>query len=176
MDLRPGDVFATSNPNGLGAAICLAEKLKSPDGEADYGHTGIIQTVEGKTLEAVWKIQEQNLFEAYKGDRVLIARFAGSENAWSLRKGFEAVNPLKNRIYPFHRLFLHAIGLARWVHWLKTPVCSELTAMFLISAGVPMSCGKNYWGITPDNLVDEWRISKHFDIIFEGEINGPDEL
>jgi hypothetical protein len=171
MDLLlPGDVFATRNPNGLGKAICLAEKLKSPDGKAEYGHTGIIQDAQGKTLEAVWTIAEQNLFEAYKGDRVLIARFAESENAWTLRKGFEAVCPLKNRMYPFHRLLLHAIGLARWIHWMKTPVCSELTAMFLVNTGVPMSFGGNYWGITPDNLVDEWRISKHFDIIFEGEL------
>lgn len=170
IELKPGDVFATRNPNGLGSLIIEAQKRKSQDGQAEYGHTGIIQNSQGKTLEAVWTIAEQNLFEAYKGDRVLIARFAGSENTWSLVKGFDAVNPLKKRVYPFHRLLLHAIGLARWVHWIKTPVCSELTAMFLINAGVPMSCGKNYWGVTPDNLVDEWRISKHFDIVFEGEI------
>ena len=42
--------------------------------------------------------------------------------------------------------------------------------MFLINAGAEILAGKNYWGVTPDNLVDEWRISKYFDIIFEGEL------
>jgi hypothetical protein len=169
IPLLPGDVFATRNPNGLGKAICLAERLKSPDGEATYGHTGIIQDTEGKTLEAVWTIAEQNLFKAYNGDRVLIARWVGRSSE-ALKKGFNAVCPLRNRTYPFHRLLLHAIGLAKWIHWMKTPVCSELTAMFLINAGAKLYCGNQYWGVTPDNLVDDWKISKYFDVIFEGEL------
>jgi len=171
MKLLAGDVFATKNPNGLGRAICLAQKVKSPDGKAEYGHTGIIQTPDGKTLEAVWKIAEQNLFEAYKGNKVLVARLKNND-VKGLKSGLQKVLPLRDRIYPAHRLFLHAIGLARWIHFLKTPVCSELTAMFLVACGVPMSFDDNYWGITPDNLVDEWRISKHFDIIFEGILDG----
>jgi hypothetical protein len=165
--LLPGDVFATKNPNGLGKAICLAQMVKSPDGQAEYGHTGIIQSVKGKTLEAVWTIAEQNLFASYRGNKVLIARY-NKLDIDSLNRAFNEILPLKGRTYPFHRLALHALGLARWVHWLKTPVCSELTAMFLINAGASLLEGKNYWGVTPDQLVDEWRISKHFDIIYEG--------
>jgi len=169
LKLKPGDVFATRNPQGLGKAICLAEQMKSLDGAAEYGHTGIIQTGSGKTLGAVWTIAEQDFYQAYAGDRVLIARWDFMDAA-RLVKGFAAVRPLKDRRYPFHRLLLHAIGIAKWVHWLKTPVCSELTAMFLINAGAKLYCGTQYWGVTPDNLVDDWRISRYFTIIFEGEL------
>ncbi len=164
--LAPGDVFSTKNPQGLGRAICIAEAAKSQDGTAEYGHSGIIQDPAGKTFEAVWKIAEQNLFEAYKGQKVVIARWQGMTPE-AFKKGIDSVYPLLGRSYPYHRLLLHALGLGRFVHYLHTPVCSELTAQFLIAAGAITLAGQNFWGITPDNLVDEWRISKYFDIIYE---------
>ena len=33
IEIRPGDVFASRNPQGLGSAILLAQRLKSLDGE-----------------------------------------------------------------------------------------------------------------------------------------------
>ena len=166
--LNPGDVFSTQNPQGLGKAICIAEAAKSQDGTAEYGHSGIIQDAHGKTLEAVWHIAEQNLFDAYKGQKTIIARWQGM-NPTTYQLGMAAVYPELGRTYPYYRLLLHALGLAKWIHF-KTPVCSELTAQFLIAAGAITLEGKNYWGVTPDNLVDEWRVSKYFDVIFEGII------
>jgi hypothetical protein len=167
--LMPGDVFATQNPQGLGKAICLMESIESQDGTAQYGHSGIIQDAHGKTLEAVWHIAEQNLFDCYRGMNVLIARWRGM-NEVTYKIGMAAVHPLLGRTYPYQRLLLHALGLAKRVHIFKTPVCSELTAMFLINCGAIELEGKNYWGVTPDYLADEWRISKYFDIIFEGAL------
>jgi len=167
IEVRPGDVAATRNPQGLGKAILIAQTTKSQDGEAKYGHSLIIQDQAAKTFEAVWHIAEQNLFDAYKGHHVLIARWDGMTPE-AFAKGFGSVRHLLGRHYPYHRLLFHLLGLGRWVHFLKTPVCSELTAQFLINAGAITLCGQNFWGVTPDNLVDEWRISKHFDIIFEG--------
>jgi hypothetical protein len=89
-------------------------------------------------------------------------------NAATFQKGFDAVYPLLGRTYPYQRLILHMLGLAKWVHFLDTPVCSELTAKFLISAGAIELEGKNFWGVTPNYLVEEWRISKYIDVIFEG--------
>ncbi|MDD5170842.1 MAG: hypothetical protein PHN75_18650 [Syntrophales bacterium] len=167
--LMPGDVFATQNPQGLGKAICLMEAARSLDGKAEYGHSGIIQDAHGKTFEAVWHIAEQNLFDSYKGTKTIIARWKGM-NPECFKKGFDSVYPLLGRDYPWQRLVLHLCGLARWVHLLKVPVCSELTAQFLINCGAIMLSDKEFWGINPDNLVDEWRISKYFDVIFEGVI------
>jgi len=167
MILQPGDVFGTSNPQGLGKPICLAESLKSQDGKAEYGHTGILTSVHADTLEALWSIKSQNLFEVYKGHKVIIARWTGM-NTEAYQQGYEAIKPQIGRWYPVWRLALHAVGLAKWLHFLNTPVCSELTAMFLNKAGAKCLFGDNYWGVTPDNLVDEWIQSKYFDVTFEG--------
>lgn len=169
IHLQPGDVFASRNPQGLGKAICLAESLKSADGEAEYGHTGIITNSMGGTIEAVWSIREQNLFKEYKGMKVLVARWGGMDLK-AYEEGYNSIKKQIGRMYPYHRLFLHMIGLARFLHFFNTPVCSELTAMFLINAGAITLEGKECWGATPDNLVDEWRISKYFDVIWEGSL------
>jgi hypothetical protein len=167
LELQQGDVFATRNPQGLGSAICLAEKMKSLDGEAEYGHTGFfINGVTGTTFEALWTIKCQNFFEAYKGNKVLIARWNGM-NTTAFMDGFNAVKGQLGRPYPFYRLFLHLIGLGK-VHVDGQEVCSELTTHFLISSGAMVLSGKEWAGVTPDNLVDEWRISKHFSVVYEG--------
>jgi hypothetical protein len=168
IDLRPGDVFASRNPQGLGSMILLAQKMKSADGEAEYGHTGVILTPEGTTFEALWTIRRQSLFEAYKGQQVLVARHEDMSPE-AFQGGFQAVLPQEGRPYPLYRLVLHLFGLGK-VHVEGQEVCSEITAHFLVSAGATTLGGKNWFGITPDNLVDEWRISKHFEIVFEGTL------
>lgn len=168
--IYPGDVFASRNPQGLGSAILLAQRLKSLDGKAEYGHTGILLNAMGDTFEALWTIKTQKFFEGYKGDQVLIARWRGMDRN-SFRRGFEAVVPQAGRGYPWYRLLLHLIGLPK-IHVDGQEVCSELTAHFLVAAGAQILSGKRWAGVTPDYLVDEWRISKHFDIVFEGVLCG----
>jgi hypothetical protein len=168
ISLQSGDVFASRNPQGLGTAILLAEKMKSLDGEAFYTHTGIITDSIGTTFEALWTIKRQNLFDAYKGEQVIIARFIDMTPE-AFERGFNAVKAQEGRPYPFYRMFLMLFGLGK-LHIDGQEVCSEGTAKFLIYAGAIMICGKNPYGMTPDNHVDEWRISKYFDVIFEGEL------
>jgi hypothetical protein len=168
IEIRPGDVFASRNPQGLGSAILLAQKLKSMDGEATYGHTGFLMDVAGTTFEALWTIKSQSLWGAYKGSQVLIARWNGMDLTHYCR-GYAAVCDQRGRTYPFYRLLLHLIGLPK-IHVDGQEVCSELTAHFLVAAGAPIMSGKRWAGVTPDYLVDEWRISKHFDVIFEGTL------
>lgn len=168
VELKPGDVFASRNPQSLGKAINWLERLRSHDNEATYGHTGIIIKPDGTTVEAVWSITSQNLFKDYKGTKVLIARPVAM-NPEAYAKGFDAIKCHIGTSYPYYRLLMHFLGIGKFVHF-KTPVCSELTAKFLINAGIRCLSGQNYWGVNPDNLVDEWRISDHFDVIFEGVI------
>lgn len=172
IELKRGDVFASSNPQSLGVLIRLMQKIRARDRAAVYSHTGIIQDSFGRTLEAVMTITEQNLFEAYKGDKVLIARWVGMDME-AYQKGYAAIKHQIGRRYPFQRLFWHLLGVSRWVHVFKTPVCSELTEMFLYNAGAVTMSGGNFWGLNPDDLVDEWRVSKHFEIVFEGVITAP---
>ena len=168
IELNRGDVFASSNPQSLGRMINFVQRLKSKDNESTYGHTGIIVDGCGTTIEAVWKIETQNLFEDYKGQKVLIARWKGMDKD-NFLKGFGAITEHFGATYPYYRLFMHALGIGKFIHF-KTPVCSEFTQKFLVSCGAKTLAGNNWWGINPDDLVDEWRISEHFDIIFEGVI------
>jgi len=166
IELKPGDVFASRNPQSLGKLINFVQKLRAKDNASEYGHTGIIVNMAGQTVEAVFSITSQNLFRDYKGSKVLIARPV-SMTPEAYRQGFDAIKCHIGRTYPYYRLLWHALGIAKGLHFFSTPVCSELTTKFLISAGIKCLSGQNWWGINPDDLVDEWRISDHFDVIFE---------
>jgi hypothetical protein len=167
--LQPGDVFATRNPQSLGKLIMFVEAAKDESKTAEYSHAGIIQDSKGKTLEAVWHIEEQNIFTDYKGSKVIIARWNGM-TVDNYRKGWDSVKGEIGMTYPYYRLLLHLVGLASFIHLGSDTVCSELAEKFLINAGAIMIAGKNWWGLTPQELVDEWRISKYFDVIWEGTI------
>ena len=168
--LQPGDVFCTENPQGLGTLIKIAEEFRNESGTAIYTHSGIIIDSKGTTFEALWHIAEQNIFEAYKGQKVLIARWSGMMPD-AFQKGFDSVKDELGRTYPYYRLLMYLIGMEKWIHF-KTPVCSELTEKFLENAGAMMIAGTNWWGITPDELATEWRISKYFNVIYEGISGG----
>jgi len=172
--LCPGDEFATRNPMALGVAINFVQKAKAVDNESTYSHTGIITGADGATLEALWTIKSQNLWEAYKGDRVLVVRNINM-NPELYAAGFEKIRPHVDQWYPAHRLLLHFLGLAKWVHWDRI-VCSELTAKFETGCaeylGEDKAAGflRNYYGINPDNLVDRWKISRYYQTVFEGTV------
>jgi len=159
--LSPGMEFAVSSHSDLAHCINFMQKVKAVDNESTYNHAGIIVDEKGITFEALMKIKYSTL-DQYKGRQIIIVchkemgprRFA---LAWP------EIQKLNGKIYPFPRLLLHAVGLAKYVHW-KYPVCSELVAKFEFEAGIR----KQWWGINPDNLVDEWHISKYYEIVFEG--------
>jgi len=174
--LCPGDEFATKNPMALGMAINFVQKAKSVDNESEYSHTGIITDSYGATIEALWTVKAQNIWDAYRGEKVLIVRniemtlpvyVAGAVN---IRKHI-------GQWYPAHRFLFHLLGVAKWIHWDRI-VCSELTAKF--EAGCAEYLGpdrgsgfmRNYYGVNPDNLVDRWKISRFFNVVFEGMVEG----
>ena len=163
--LKPGDVFATSNPQMLGWMINFVQTMQSDDCSSTYGHCGIITSAQGETFEALWKIRP-GMLEAYTGKQILIARWTGM-NENTFKRGMLDILGQSGQWYPFGRLFLHLFGLPK-IHRKNSEVCSELTTHFLIKAGATMRSGQNWYGVSPDELVDEWRISKHFNIIVEG--------
>jgi hypothetical protein len=172
--LCPGDEFATKNPMTLGMAINFVQKVKSVDNESSYTHTGIITDVHGATLEALWTIKSQNLWEAYKGEKALIVRNVAMTLPVAVA-GFIKIREHVGQWYPVPRLLLHLIGAAKWIHWDRV-VCSELTAKFEEGCaeylGPDRASGfmRNHYGVNPDNLVDRWKISKYYEIMFEGMI------
>lgn len=172
--LCPGDEFATKNPMALGMAINFVQKAKAADNESEYTHTGILTDPYGATLEALWTIKSQNLWEAYKGEKALIVRNV-SMSLPIYVAGFAKIREHIGQLYPAPRLLLHLIGAAKWIHWDRV-VCSELTAKFEAGCaeylGLDRSYGfmRNWYGVNPDNLVDRWKISRYYETVFEGVI------
>jgi len=166
MDLQPGDIFLTRNPMALGKAINWIQRIKSNDNESIYSHAGIITTDSGMTLEALWTIKSQNLFDAYEGSRVMIGRNTRMTKDRYI-KGIKTVRPFTGRRYPFHRLFLHLIpGASKYINTGRFLVCSELVDKFLFEAGIE----KQYRGRNPDNIADMIRDWKKWETVFEGDI------
>lgn len=175
--LLPGDEFATKNPMALGTAINFVQRAKSIDNESEYTHTGIITAADGTTLEALWTIRPQNIWEAYRGKKTFIARNINMNPA-VFRAGYERVRKHIGQWYPFPRLLLHLLHVAKWVHWDRV-VCSELTAKFeagcaeYLDGIMTEKTGfmRNWYGINPDDLSDRWCISRYYNIVFEGIID-----
>lgn len=168
IELKSGDVFASKNPQSLGRMINCIQRIKSHDNQSEYGHTGIIIQDDGATIEALPDGIHVSTLDAYKGSKVLIARF-NKMTPEAYQKGFDSIKGHIWHTYPYYRLLMHFLGLGKFIHF-STPVCSELTQKFLINCGMTTITGTNYWGINPDDLVDEWRISDHVEVIFEGII------
>jgi hypothetical protein len=164
--IQTGDMFATNSGIWMGKGINFFQSLWSADNRAKYHHAGLLQNEEGKTFEALWTICEKNLFEEYKDKQVLIARCLNVDDQLKQNQ----LDALKERYlgtwYPFWRLGLHMFPpLARRLHFLDKPVCSELVAKYLWYIGVRH---KQWAGTCPDMLVDEWRYWRGIKIIFEG--------
>ena len=157
--VREGDLFLVNSESCLAGAICLVEKIKSLDNSATYNHAGIILDSKGTTLEALWRIDHADL-NAYKGRKILIVRHCGMNND-RFTKGIESVMKYHGKLYPVFRLFLHLVGLAKYIHW-TYPVCSELVGRFLYGAGLFKSTG---WGWNPDNLADFFIDNKAYDTV-----------
>jgi len=161
VPLSRGMEFAVNSGSNLARAINCAQKIKAVDNESCYNHAGIIVSSRGRTFEALWTIGFSDLDQYIGCEMIIVCHKLMSEPRFAA--AWPKIAKLNGKIYPFLRLPLHAIGLAKFVHW-KYPVCSELVAKFEVEAGLR----KNWWGINPDHLADEWRISKHYEIIFEG--------
>jgi len=162
--LAPGMIFCTENPMTLGRAINTVQRFWSNDGESTYSHAGIIKTASGMTYEALWKIQSQNIYEAYRGNKVLIGRHTSMTMA-DYQLGMDAVYQYSGNWYPFHRIFMHMIPpLAKYVNTGRFMVCSELVDKFLFETGL---C-KRYRGRNPDHIADMIKQWREWDVVYEG--------
>lgn len=171
MDLKPGDIFCSANIAGketfLSKGIIRVEKFWSLDNEATYGHSGVIVSDTGDTIEALWRIECQNIFKDYAGSNIIIGRhkLMTPEN---FERGYKAILDHKGDWYPGWRLvfFLCMPPLAKYLHFTGMPVCSEYTGEFLNAAGCDDF--KSYWGLNPDIIAERIKEWDDFDIVFEG--------
>lgn len=167
MNVQPGDLFCVhGNMWGVSSVIRTAERFWSKDNEATYGHSGIITSTAGDTLEALWKVEPGHL-ENYRGMPMIIARPTHTldDKEISLSDKLTAIAAIKaehlGQWYPVPRLFLHVLPpVAKYIGTGKRGVCSELTAK---CAWLMDARGEPWLGATPDMLADEWRRWKNFE-------------
>ena len=164
LTLKPGDIFLSRNPMMLGRLINWVQAFTSKDNQSEYSHAGVILDYKGETFEALWTNACQNLFKAYNGKKVLIARHKRMDAGRALA-GWNGVKHHKGKIYAGHRLlfFLLCPPLAKYFS-LGMAVCSEMTMKFLYKAGL----SKCWRGFNPDDIHDMVAHWKEYDVIFEG--------
>lgn len=169
LDLRAGDFFGTANPSPwLGKPISWAERFHSRDNQAIYTHSGIIINTEGDTIESLWRVETQNIWVAYAGKRILIARWNHlTDELWE--ETYLMLNEHIGISYPWWRLPLQLIPpLAKYLSFRSGKlVCSELVAKALYFMGARH---RWYTGTNPDTLADEWVRWKGYSVIAEGVI------
>ena len=160
-----GDVFCSTNPMSLGKAINTIQWIWSKDGESTYSHAGIFRDNNANTLESLWTVKSQNFFEAYKDDKVIIARYIGYCDAPIPTVIARIEKEHLGNIYPFWRIFLHIIPPLSKIGVFNRLVCSELCAKYLYYLGARHS---QYNSTNPDTLADEWRRWKDMEVVYEG--------
>lgn len=165
IQIHPGDCFFTKNSPLFDLPINVYQRIMSDDHKAEYGHCGTIIDTEGTTFEALWKIKNQNIWEAYKGEKILIGRHCCMTPA-KAKKGYDAVRHRLGQRYPWWRIPLMLIPpLARKVNLTGRGVCSETMFKQLNKSGFP----EYKWnGRTPDNGADLVKYDPDWEIIFEG--------
>lgn len=164
VQLKRGDIFLSRNPMMLGRIINFWQALWAKDRKATKSHAGIILDEKGTTFEALWTVKSQNLWEAYKGQEVLIGRPATiSED--DIERGIAIVENHKGQRYPFYRfLFFIVPPIARRVVFRRL-VCSELTCKYLYFAGLT----DIVWaGKVPDDIEEMILYHKDFEIVYRG--------
>jgi len=161
--VNPGDIFVSRNPMFLGRAINTVQKFHSKDKESTYSHSGIIIDERGTTFEALWTNRKQNLFEAYKGKRVLIGRHKDMCPAIAA-VGWACVKKYEGKAYAGWRLPLFFIPFAAKFVNTGNGVCSELTMKYLKHCRLAPA----YQGWNPDDIADMIRRWKEYEIIYEG--------
>lgn len=163
--LKPGDIFLSKNPMALGIAINAVQTFWSTDNKSEYSHSGIILDSAGKTLESLWTVKNQNLWDAYKGEQILIARHKlMSQGRFDL--GYSKIEKHIGQVYPLWRLPIMVFPPAGKYLSFGRVVCSELTCKMLNGAGFNIEWkGKN-----PDNVHDMVRRWADWEIFFKRKV------
>jgi len=182
--LRPGDVFATRNPQALGRGINAVQWVWSHDGKSTFSHTGIILDTKGTTFEALWTLRKGSIYD-YVGEKVCIARWGGMTDEIAKQALDTLMAEQEGKIYPGWRVPLHIVPpVAKFLTWGgRFAVCSELTAKFLYiihqqngwtdQYETKWPRHSHYCGTNPDMLSDEWHRWRGWGIGFEDILEVP---
>lgn len=159
--VQRGDMFLVRSAGIISRMIIAVEWFHSKDSRAHFGHSGIITSEKGDTLEALWTFRAGNL-SRYRGQQMLIVRPIRSLNKGRIEpelvdRALKEMRTSLGRIYPVWRIPLHLVpALAKFASWKRYHlVCSEQVARYEHLIGFrdgPCT------GINPDDLEDRWRL------------------
>jgi len=172
MKFMTGDYWCVNSKSFMTAPIIAMEKRMSLDHAAEYNHAGILvkppadpEKDWGTTYEALRTIGHFHLRQ-YEGCKIIIARHTGMTPE-KFQKGYKEVLRWNNYAYPAWRLLLYSIGLAKYLHGIGIPICSELVAEHCFHSDLSVADG---YGWTPDALADKFKQYRCYDVVFEGEL------
>jgi hypothetical protein len=166
MDLKTGDCFLVHRRTLLGKMIDVVETFWSKGDKCLYSHAGLIIHKGGTTLEVLQpRVASQNFYEAYSRHQVMVVRYTELTGE-KLNKGISRVYQHYGHLYPYWRLPLEGLRLAKFVHW-NSVFCSELVAQFLWYVGAR---DYHWFGVDPEDLEEEFRHWKNYQIIFEEKL------
>jgi hypothetical protein len=158
-----GDVFLVEANPLMSPVTNFFQRWWSKDDTSVFGHSGIIIDDKGSTFEARWKVESNSLFKKYGGKNILIVRIAKFD-PYRFLDAMSSLEPHRGEWFPFMRMVLHALRIAKFIHWSKL-VCSELVAKYLFYMGTRHH---HYFGANVDDLEEELRNWKDYSIVFDG--------
>ena len=161
MKLKPGDIFFQTSGTWLDAIINFFQSLWSGDKRSIFSHCGIVAASDGATYEtSMWRTGFYNL-KSRQGRKTLLCvmRHKNMDHVQYLYTPH--LSGTLHAIYPYWRLLLFAVGLAKHIH-LRNMVCSEIVACFLYSHGMT----DTYWGVSVDDLWDQVQTNQDWETVY----------
>jgi hypothetical protein len=172
--IQAGDVVCTTysmdseNPNLLQWLLSLGIRqvqcFNDIDGKAFYTHT-FFMVDHCTTFEALWTYKNQNLYERYAGQQILIGRPKELKKSDFYLAYYYLYRKYNGQRYPALKLPLFLLCPRLLKYLPGKPVCSEKVLKMLYLTKIT-----DHWrGGTPSYVADMIRNWRSFDIIYEGE-------
>ena len=164
LKLKAGDCFLVHSHDWLAKAIDAVEAFWDFGNRRLYSHAGIIVQDNGLTIEALQPRVTSRFFPVeYRDHQVMVVRYTKLTEQ-QLEVGLGAAYSHYRELYPYWRLPLELLRIGKFIHW-DSVVCSELVAQFLHYIGAREYL---WFGVDPEDLEDEFRHWRDYEIIFEG--------
>ena len=201
---EPGDILLTCNPAGLGKLINFGQGIEDGGQTSKYGHVAIFAKRVGtqwitsaEIFESVMRISKNSINNYHEQDICVIRHTKMTQKKFY--KGREEILDNIGQIYPVHRIVLHGFDMIN--SWIKRavfrrkaplkfrymklmpmdwPVCSELGAQFIHTAGLQGGWErkkKGWRGVNPDDF-DDARINRPelWTTVLEGQYINPNKI
>lgn len=162
IQIQKGDVILFTAYHWWGHLIAFFQSLYNKDHAAHHDHAAL-GIGDNQIFHTTFTFTQKTT-RKFSSQAVILRPLGMTENKFTA--GWKLVADQEGRFYPYWRLFLHMIRLAKYIYW-RSMGCSELVAAFLHGAGY---WPDTHWGVDPDDLWDYARAHPDlFDIIYYQE-------